>query len=260
MGDKGTGGNCQTMQPRVAIPSSRTQEAENIDEQVTGAHLQNSSIARHPGTMSSKDLPLGDKQVSGKERQSVNPDNSSRDGHSGDEVLDGIHQVLGKVVTDISQPAAKVSSSTNEGCSEGSEPEVVNVHQLRTASQFTMAIQVGDRPVKAVVDSAAEVTIVSGKVYETLKHPPKKLREVTLLAAGRQMAMKGFVVGPVRLQIVTQWYSKNVYIAPIEQDMLLGFDILFHRGKSVLNMAKGTLTFDDQEIALTWEARMAPHM
>ena len=113
-----------------------------------------------------------------------------------------------------------------------------------------MAIQVGDRPVKAVVDSAAEVTIVSDKVYETLKHPPKKLREVTLLAAGRQMAMKGFVVGPVRLKIGTQWYSENVYIAPIEQDMLLGFDILFQRGKSVLNMDKRTLTFYDQEISL----------
>ena len=103
---------------------------------------------------------------------------------------------------------------------------------------------------KAVVDSAAEVTIVSDKVYETLKHPSKKLREVTLLAAGRQMATKGFVVGPVRLNIGTQWYSENMYIAPIEQDILLGFDILFHRGKSVLNIAKGILTFDDQEISL----------
>ena len=46
--------------------------------------LQNGSIDRHPGSVSSKDLPLGDKQVSGKERQSVNPDSSSRDGHSGD--------------------------------------------------------------------------------------------------------------------------------------------------------------------------------
>ena len=52
---------------------------------------------------------------------------------------------------------------------------MVNVCQLRSASQFTMAIQVGDRPVKAVLDSTAEVTIVSDKVYETLKHPPKKL-------------------------------------------------------------------------------------
>ena len=41
-----------------------------------------------------------------------------------------------------------------------------------------------------------------------------------------------------------------MYIAAIEQEMFVGFDILFHRNKSVLNMAKGTLTFDDQDITL----------
>ena len=86
---------------------------------------------------------------------------------------------------------------------KGPEPEIVTVRQLRSVSQFTMAIQVGNRPVKAVVDSAAEMTIVSDKVYETLKHPPKKLREVTLQTAGRQMALRGFIVGPVRMKIGT---------------------------------------------------------
>ena len=87
------------------------------------------------------------------------------------------------------------SKDQSNQVTKGSEPEIVTVRQLRSASQFTMAIQVGNRPVKAVVDSAAEVTIVSDKVYEALKHPPKKLREVTLQTAGRQMAMRGFIVG-----------------------------------------------------------------
>ena len=130
---------------------------------------------------------------------------------------------------------------------KGSEPKIVNVRQLRSASQFTMAIQVGNRHVKAVLDSAAEVTVVSDKVYEALKHPPKKIREVTLQTAGRQMAMRGFIAGPVRVKIGTRWYSENVYVVPIEQEMLLGFDILFHRGKCILDMAKGTLHFDDDE-------------
>ena len=64
------------------------------------------------------------------------------------------------------------------------------------------------------------------------------------------MAMKGVVAGPVRLKIGDRWYKETVYIAPIEQEMLVGFNSLVHRGKSVLNMAKGTLTFDDQEITL----------
>ena len=142
------------------------------------------------------------------------------------------------------------SKDRSSQVTKGSEPEIVTVRQLRSVSQFTMAIQVGNRPVKAVVDSAAEVTIVSDKVYETLKHPPKKLREVTLQTAGRQMALRGFIVGPVRMNIGTRWYSEKVYVAPIEQEMLLGFDILFHRGKCILDMAKGTLNFDDEEIHL----------
>ena len=127
--------------------------------------MHSSSIDRHSGTVISRDLPLGDKQVSSKERQSVYPDRSSRGGHSGDEILNGTPQVLGKdqVVTDTSQPAAKVSSSTNEGCSEGSEPEAVNVRQLRSASQFTMAIQVGDRPVAHVdiICTGGEVRVLT---------------------------------------------------------------------------------------------------
>ena len=37
---------------------------------------------------------------------------------------------------------------------------------------------------------------------------------------------------------------------PIKQDMLLGFDILCHRGKSLLDMPNAILTFDGQKITL----------
>ena len=62
-----------------------------------------------------------------------------------------------------------------------------------------MAIEVGDRKVNAVVDSASEIAILSDNIYQALTHKPPKLREVTLLTAGRKMAMQGFVAVPVRL-------------------------------------------------------------
>ena len=70
------------------------------------------------------------------------------------------------------------------------------------------------------------------------------------------MAMRGFVVGPVRMKTGTRWYSENVYETPIEQEILLRFDILFHRGKCILDMAKGTLNFDDEEIHLDLGSRL----
>ena len=72
----------------------------------------------------------------------------------------------------------------------------------------------------AVVDSAAEVSIISDKVYRLLKKPPKKLQEITLHTAGQQMIMSGFIVGPVHMRIGTRWYHEILHVAPIEQDML----------------------------------------
>ncbi len=109
-------------------------------------------------------------------------------------------------------------------------PEAVittTVCQLQSASQFSMDVQVGDRIVEAVVDTAAEATIISDKLYDSLTKKPKKVKSVTLLTAGRKLVMQGFIAGPVRLRIGEKWYEKHVYVAPIQLDMLLGFDILY---------------------------------
>ncbi len=149
-------------------------------------------------------------------------------------------------------PDACLQREANRG--EGGElteqPEVVRVCQLRSASLFSMPIQVGERVVDAVVDTAAEATIISDTVYHSLSKKPPKIKDVTLHTAGRQMSMQGFIAGPVRLKIGSRWYEEQVYVAPIDQDMLLGFDILFHRGSAVLDMGRGKLHFDGQELDL----------
>ena len=111
------------------------------------------------------------------------------------------------------------------------EPEHFVICQIRSASQFTLKVQVSNKTVKAVVDTAAQVTIISDKVFNSLKNKPKKISDAKLLNAGRELSMTGMVVGPVRLKIGERWYTENVYVAPIEQEMLLGFDILVNRGQ-----------------------------
>ena len=64
------------------------------------------------------------------------------------------------------------------------------------------------------------------------------------------MVMTGFIVGPVHMKVGTRWYHEILHVAPIEQDMFLGFAILCHRGKSLSDMAKRTLTFDGEELSL----------
>ncbi|XP_053400393.1 uncharacterized protein LOC128557241 [Mercenaria mercenaria] len=113
-----------------------------------------------------------------------------------------------------------------------------------------MGIQVGDQPVKAIVDTAAQVTIISDKVYNSLRHKPPKVKEVKLMTAGRELWLTGYIVGPVRLKIGSKWYKENVYVAPIEQQMLLGFDILCDKGQSILDMGRGIIIFDGMHITL----------
>ena len=90
------------------------------------------------------------------------------------------------------------------GARKKSIPEQVKICQLKSASQC----------VSAVVDSAAEVSLISDKVYRSLAKPPKKLQDVTLHTAGRQMVMKGFIVGPVHLKIGSKWYHEILHVAP----------------------------------------------
>jgi predicted aspartyl protease len=91
-------------------------------------------------------------------------------------------------------------------------------------------LKLGDALMEAVVDTAAEVTIISNEVYATLDPKPPVLRESMMHAAGRGMMVKTFVVGPVDLEIGSKSYATEVYVAPIKDDMLLGLNFMVTYG------------------------------
>jgi hypothetical protein len=70
--------------------------------------------------------------------------------------------------------------------------------------------------------------------------------------------MMGFVAGPIKLKIGETYYSGPIYVAPIEQDMLFGFDLLT-RGSAILNMGKGTLMYDGCEITMSMKDAEGQH-
>ena len=63
--------------------------------------------------------------------------------------------------------------------------------------------------------------------------------------------MSGFIAGPLKIKIGSQWYSHNVYVAAIHNDMLLGFDFLYHKGAGVLDMGNRTLTLNEKKNRLS---------
>ena len=83
---------------------------------------------------------------------------------------------------------------------------------------------------KAVVDTAAMVTIGSDKIYREMKPNPPCLKVVALQTAGRDMRMDGHIVGPASLKLGNTTFPEVVHVAPIQDDMLLGLDFLLkHR-------------------------------
>ena len=111
--------------------------------------------------------------------------------------------------------------------------EDITICQLRSSSMLRVPVTVQGKNLKAVVDTAAEVTIISDAVFKELEPKPPYLKKVILHTAGRDMKMDGFVAGPVALQMGTSIFPEAVYVAPIQDDMLLGLDFLLRHGVDI---------------------------
>jgi predicted aspartyl protease len=101
----------------------------------------------------------------------------------------------------------------------------------------------------AIVDTAAEVTIISDQVFETLGNKPKISKKVIMHAVGREMQRNGVRLVPIELDIGKKTYSESMYVAPIEDDMLLGLDFLLKHQANV-NLGSQRLEIGNEKLSL----------
>ena len=111
--------------------------------------------------------------------------------------------------------------------------EDITICQLRSSSMLRVSVVLQGKQINAVVDTAAEVTIISDSVFREMEPKPPCLKNVILHTAGRDMKMEGFVVGPVALKLGNSNFPEAVYVAPIQDDMLLGLDFLLRHGVDI---------------------------
>jgi len=76
----------------------------------------------------------------------------------------------------------------------------LSICQLGSASMMRLGLQVQGKLTIAIVDTAAEVTIVSNKVFRSWDLKPEITRNIQMHAAGRGMSMKAFVTSPVDIK------------------------------------------------------------
>ncbi len=100
-----------------------------------------------------------------------------------------------------------------------------------------------------MVDTAADVTILSEKLFAKMAHTAKIKATVNLLAAGEGQKFKAKQLEPVKISIGKNTIHKSIFVAPIHDDMLLGMDIL-RELKATIDLDKNTLTSREDTVPL----------
>ena len=130
--------------------------------------------------------------------------------------------------------------------------------QLGSSAMLRLGVKVQEQPVVCVVDSAAEVTIISDKFFQSLERKPPTKRKTTMHAAGRGMRMDAFVAGTFDLKVGSTTYRTDIYVAPIDDNMLLGLDFIF-KSKTILDCAKQVLLINGEPVPLMYgSAELVP--
>ncbi|KAH3696820.1 hypothetical protein DPMN_084298 [Dreissena polymorpha] len=78
--------------------------------------------------------------------------------------------------------------------------ETIGVYVVRAGSSSFNAI-IGILPLKARVDSGAEVTILSSVVNKQLFRKHDKVRDVNMQPADKSVVIPGFITNPVAMQL-----------------------------------------------------------
>ena len=104
--------------------------------------------------------------------------------------------------------------SRKESCMDRSL-EDSTICQLPSSATLRIPVMIQGIALKAVVDTAASVTIVSDKVYRQWTVNPPCLKPATLNIAGRDNKIEGQVVGPVTLKLGSKVFPVVVHVAPI---------------------------------------------
>ena len=149
--------------------------------------------------------------------------------------------------------------SEKETCMDSSL-EDFTICQLSSSATLRIPVILQGIALKAVVDTAATVTIVSDKVYRQWTVNPPCLKPATLKLAGRDNKIEGHVVGPVTLKLGSTVFPVVVHVAPIHSDMLVGLDFLLQHGLKIsLNELHLLIRADKERIPLEIEKSQIEH-
>lgn len=104
--------------------------------------------------------------------------------------------------------------------------------------------------VLAVVDTAAQVSVMSRRFFERLKPRPKLTNTIILKGAGDFSEMEARVAEEVLFRIGQTKVKWNMVVADLTDDVILGIDFLAHQ-KAVINLTDYSVEFRGEKIPST---------
>ncbi|XP_052269133.1 uncharacterized protein LOC127870734 [Dreissena polymorpha] len=143
----------------------------------------------------------------------------------------------------------KDKESTEQGTSSGGPSDSIKICRVQAGSSVVQ-ITIGDLLLNTKLDSGAEISILSSRMYDKLKKAPKKVQDVVMQMADAETALKGFIIAPISIKLGSRCFKERIYVAPIVDEMLLGHDILHHLGV-LLDMQSDTLILDGEIIPVS---------
>lgn len=126
-------------------------------------------------------------------------------------------------------------TSIDHGISETSTPskeirEILFRNKWETT--LTIPIKINNRKVLAVIDTGAEISVMSHQFAQSMKKQLRRKHEVNLKGVETSSRMKGYKLEKVNLDIDDHKYPWSVYEADIKEDFILGLDFLrYHKVK-----------------------------
>ena len=146
--------------------------------------------------------------------------------------------------------------------SDGNNADIdktMTILQLGSASMLRLNVKVNSKNITAVIDTGAEVTIISDKVYESLEAKPPVKKRTVMHGAGRNMTMNTCIIGPVDLEIGAKTYTSDVYVAPMDDDMLLGLDFM-RKNRVVLDCCKQQIMINSDIFQMSYGKNTEQHI
>ena len=151
----------------------------------------------------------------------------------------------GKIKTNVTTSAPVEEAQGKDKISPIKHLREVSLRTGNTGLNLVIQLSVNGVPLEAIVDTAAQVSLINEGVVEKMQSSLQFSESVCLREAGENSRMTAQKASQVPLGIGGRRYLWDIYVAPIADCCILGIDFLnaFH---GVINLGDKTLTLENK--------------